>query len=78
MFCRCYNLLIQFDQGGLSFERDFYLGDQKDKYHAAFLDYYVAIIKLLGGKISEARPIAEEIWNLETKMAEVSFLFLFK
>ncbi len=64
--------VIQFDQGGLYFKRDVYVGSSAEKYHTAFVDYYVAIIKLLGGEESEAREMGEEIWNFETKMADVS------
>ncbi len=62
---------LQFDQGGLYFKRDVYIGSPAEKYHTAFVDYYVAIIKLLGGDESEAREMGEKIWDLEIKMAEV-------
>ena len=67
---------MQFDQSGLTFERDHYLDEGKTIYHAAFVQYFTAIVELLGGDSDAARRRADEIFQFETKIAEVRQIHL--
>jgi len=63
--------IITFDQGGLSFsDRKFYLGSRNQTYHSALVTYIHRVAELLGGK-SDLKQKAEDIWDFETRIAEI-------
>lgn len=65
--------MFQFDQSGLTFaDRSFYLDQaMAKKYYKAFREYFAAVTVLMGADNETAFQVADDIWNLETKLAEV-------
>ena len=70
--CTVYTVFaLQFDQAGLTFDRDHYLEKEKTRYHDAFVEYFAKIIELLGGDYEAGKSRASEIFEFETKLAKV-------
>ena len=63
---------LQFDQAGLTFANyDYYIGNSTEKYHKAYLDYFVGVAKLLGADPNSAMDVGEKLWQFETEIAKV-------
>ena len=66
-------MLFQIDQGGTIFaDRKFYLGNDSTRYHEAYTQYFVDIVVLLGGERAAAAEMADNLWEFESRLAEVS------
>ena len=64
---------VQFDQSGTTFsDYTAYSGNNSEKYHQAFITYFTDIVTLLGAPSGEAAAAAEEVWQLETQISDVS------
>ena len=67
---------FQFDQSGLTFgDRTFYLDEQlARRYYAAFRNYFASVTVLLGADNATAYQVADDIWQFEKLIANVSVL----
>jgi hypothetical protein len=73
----CY-FFFQFDQAGLTLDSyDEYNSSDAEKFHQAFLDFAVAVGKLLGGDNSTSAKM-EAVYNFEKQMAGVGNRLLFQ
>ena len=62
---------ISLNQGELMFEKDMYAGKKSSTIQEAFVSYFKTVVGLLGGSKSKAETVADQIWNLEKKLAEM-------
>ena len=62
---------FQFDQGGLTLNAMHYSANNSDEVKDAYIEYYTEVAKLLGADGAKARDVAEQVWDLETQLAEV-------
>ena len=77
LFFTYYICLFQLDQGGTIFsDRSFYLGNDSSSYHDGYTQYLIDVVVLLGGRKAYATEMAENMWNFEKGLAEVSVLDL--